>query len=290
MVPKLDGKREIVNYHECASILLYKNEEYEDYPKHWHTSAEIIMPIENNYTVICNEKAYNLNVGDIMIISPGTVHSIPKCKGLRYIYLINFSNWITSKSFESLLSLIQPAFIINNELFPSIYEQCKEIILACFDEYSENEPFKEVAIYNKLINLLLLVGRSITKQNGIVMDTPIAKQQEYIEKYMSLCEYINDNCTENLSVDFAANMLGFSKFHFSRLFKKIIGTTFYSYVNERRIAHATILLMDPEKKITDVAINSGFNSISSFIRIFKIHKGCTPTEFRKICDTKNRQL
>ena len=96
-----------------------------------------------------------------------------------------------------------------------------------------------------------------------------------MQKFMTLCDYINNNCTESLSVDDAANMVGFSKFHFSRLFKKFTGTTFYSYVNERRIAHATLLLLDSEKRI-------GFNSISSFIRIFKINRGCTPTEFRNM--------
>ena len=283
MIPKLDGTREIVNFNECNSVLLYKNVEYEDYPKHCHTSTEIIMPIENNFTIICNEKPYTLNVGDIFIVSPGVVHSIPRSKGTRFIFLIDLSNWVTLKSFKSILSLIQPTFIINNELFPSVYDECKNIIYECFHEYSQAEPFKEVAIYNKLIHLLLLVGRALTVQNTMFPDSSTSTQQEYSKKFMALCEYINDNCTEDLSVEQAANMLGFSKFHFSRLFKKITGTTFYSYVNERRIAHATLLLMDEETSITEVALNSGFNSISSFIRTFKIQKGCTPTEFRKIC-------
>ena len=48
MIPRLDGTREIVDFQECPSILLYKNVEYEEYPKHWHTSTEIIMVVEND--------------------------------------------------------------------------------------------------------------------------------------------------------------------------------------------------------------------------------------------------
>ena len=282
MLPHLDGNCEIVDFKECPTILLYKNIEYEEYPNHWHTSTEIIMPIENNYQVICNGRSYNLSVGDILIIAPGVVHSMPKIKGIRYVLLANFSNSITSKAFDSILSLIQPAIIVSPKLYPSIYQSCYNLITSSVDEYFGTDQFKEVAVYSNLMKLFLLVGRSYTTQNDMFSDAPIAKQQEYLQKFMTLCEYVNDNCTENLSVDSAAQMVGFSKFHFSRLFKKFTGNTFYSYVNERRITHATLLLLDPENSITDVAINSGFNSISSFIRIVKINKGCTPTEFRKI--------
>lgn len=282
MIPRLDGTREIVDFQECPSILLYKNVEYEEYPKHWHTSTEIIMVVENDYQVICNGKLYSLDVGDILIIAPGVVHTIPEKKGTRYILLANFSNCITLKAFDSILSLIQPTIIVSEKNYPSIYRQCQDLILNSTAEYFGNEQFKEVAVYNQLINLLLLVGREYTKQSGIFTDAPVTKQQEYMQKFMTLCDYINNNCTESLSVDDAANMVGFSKFHFSRLFKKFTGTTFYSYVNERRIAHATLLLLDSEKSITEVAIGSGFNSISSFIRIFKINRGCTPTEFRNM--------
>ncbi len=282
MIPELDGTREIVAFQECPSLLFYRNVEFEEYPKHWHTSIEIIMPIENHYPVICNGTTYNLNIGDILIVAPGVIHSMPATKGTRYVFLINFSNSLSSKAFDSILSLIQPAIIISPEYFPSIYQRCYDCVVNSADEYFGTEPFKEVSIYSEIMTLFVLIGRSYTTQNEMFSDTPPAKQQEYMNKFMSLCEYINKNCTEKLTVDDAAQMIGFSKFHFSRLFKKFTGNTFYSYVNERRISHATLLLLDPENSITDVAINSGFNSISSFIRIFKINKGCTPTEFRKI--------
>lgn len=286
MMPHLDGTREIVPFQECPSILLYKNVEYEEYPKHWHTSTEIIMPEKNGYQVICNGKTYELNVGDIMIVAPGVVHTIPAKEGVRYIFLVNFSNSFISKSFDSIFSLIQPTLIISPKLYPSIYQMCRGLITESVGEYFGSEPFKEIAIYNNLLKLVLLVGRSYTLQSDIVSGPP-AKQQEYIQRFMTLCEYINNHCTEELSVDSAASIAGFSKFHFSRLFKKFTGNTFYSYVNERRVAHAVLLLLNSEKSITDIAIDSGFNSISSFNRIFKISKACTPTDFRQMYNHEN---
>ena len=47
MQPELNGIFEKVNFTGDSFIRLYQNREYEDYPVHWHTAAEIIMPIEN---------------------------------------------------------------------------------------------------------------------------------------------------------------------------------------------------------------------------------------------------
>ncbi len=101
---------------------------------------------------------------------------------------------------------------------------------------------------------------------------------------MSVCSYINDHCVEDLSLEEVADLAGFSKYHFTRLFKNFTGMTFYKYLNQKRIAHAEKLLIDPDISITEVALHSGFNNLSTFIRMFKLVKGCTPTEFRSMYD------
>ncbi len=103
-----------------------------------------------------------------------------------------------------------------------------------------------------------------------------------MEEFLKLCDYIEAHCSEDLNLDDAANMCGFSKFYFSRMFKQFANISFYKYVNQKRIAKAAELLITPENSITDVALNCGFSSLSSFIRMFKIIKGCTPTEFRNM--------
>ena len=79
-----------------------------------------------------------------------------------------------------------------------------------------------------------------------------------------------------------ADLSGFSKFHFSRLFKQFSGQTFYQYVSKKRIEQAELLLAREEMSITDVASASGFESLSAFIRMFKLIKGMTPTQYRKM--------
>ena len=109
-----------------------------------------------------------------------------------------------------------------------------------------------------------------------------AKQEEYFDMFIKICDYINEHCSEDLTLEAVADMSGFSKFYFSKLFKQFTNVSFYRYVNQKRIAKAELLLINPENSITDVALSCGFSSLSPFIRMFKLIKGCTPTEFRNI--------
>ena len=70
--------------------------------------------------------------------------------------------------------------------------------------------------------------------------------------------------------------------------KQYTNFTFCDYLKHRRIQAAEMLLEQPEYSITEVALQAGFPSISTFNRIFKEYKNCTPTEYRTMM-TKRRQ-
>ena len=182
---------------------------------------------------------------------------------------------------ESTLSLIAPAILITRDTAPMIYEQIHTIILAINKEYHSNISLSSAAIYSKLLELFVLIGRNYT-ENVKRFDTGNQKQKEYTEKFIQICNYINEHCTEDLTLDEIAAIAGFSKYHFSRLFKQFSNVTFYKYLNQKRISYAEILLADSSNSITEVALRSGFSSLSAFIRMFKLIKQCTPTEFRNM--------
>ena len=97
-------------------------------------------------------------------------------------------------------------------------------------------------------------------------------------------DYIDEHYMEDLNLEDIAESIGFSKFHFSRLFKQYTNFTFCDYLCYRRIKVAEELLAMPDLSITEVALQAGFPSISTFNRLFKQHKNCTPSEYR----SKNR--
>lgn len=284
MIETLNGIFETVNYKQSTSIKLYDNDEYEDYPAHWHTAMEIIMPTENIYTIECASQTITLREGDIIFICPGCVHTLfaPRT-GRRIIFQPSANSLRFMKDLEALLSIISPLIVITPEDFPAIHSRIHELLIEIKDEYLSASPsFAEVIIYSKFLEIMTLVGRNYTQNTEDESDNVPGRQEEYIEKFIEICDYIGAHCSDDLTLDEIADMSGFSKFYFSRKFKQFTNVSFYKYVNLKRIAKAADLLTEPKNSITDVALSCGFSSLSSFIRMFKIVKGCTPTEFRNM--------
>lgn len=285
MIESLNGIFETINYKQSTSIKLYDNDEYEDYPTHWHTNPEIIMPTENIYTVECYNQIITLREGNIVLICPGCIHTLyaPE-KGRHIIFQADINPLRFMKEIETLVTIISPLIVITPEDFPSIYDKVKSLLLKIKNEYlSSSTSFSEVSIYSKTLEIITLIGRSRAAA-GMETPSPDAprKQEEYIEKFIEICNYISAHCSDELNLEAVASMSGFSKFYFSRLFKQFTNVSFYKYVNQKRIEKAAEMLTEPNISITNVALSCGFESLSSFIRMFKIVKGCTPTEFRNM--------
>lgn len=74
---------------------------------------------------------------------------------------------------------------------------------------------------------------------------------------------------------------GKSREHLSRLFKQATGQTIGAYLNELRIEHAAAMLTTTYLDIIDIALESGFENLSTFYHLFKKKKGISPKQYRK---------
>ncbi len=286
MIESLKGYHETVNFREQPMFKLYHNDEAENYPPHWHSNPEIIMPLKGGYNIIIGDNNYELTEDDMIIISSGTIHRLiaPK-EGERLIFQPDLALITNFPELSSAMAVLSPAVVIRNREDPDIAREAKELMLSIEEEYFSDKPFSGASIYSMLIELLVTVSRKYASRT-VSFDVSHDKQQEYTEKFINICEYINDHFSEDLTLEETALSAGFSKFHFSRLFKQFTGRTFYRYVNLKRIEYAERLLIQPGFTVTDVAIRSGYSSLPAFVRMFKMIKNCTPTEFRKMYDKK----
>ena len=94
-------------------------------------------------------------------------------------------------------------------------------------------------------------------------------------------EYILDNLDEPLKLDTIAAQVHVSPFYFCKLFKSTTGMTFTEFVNRQRIERAKRRLLDPSERITEIAYDIGYQSLSQFNRSFHRIVGESPTRFRK---------
>ena len=90
--------------------------------------------------------------------------------------------------------------------------------------------------------------------------------------------FIDKNYAGNVDLDNIADEAAFSKFHFTRLFKKIYGKTPHQYLTVVRIEKA-ILLLRANQPVSEVCDAVGFESLSSFSGLFKRIVGTSPSVF-----------
>ncbi len=92
--------------------------------------------------------------------------------------------------------------------------------------------------------------------------------------------YIKENQAEDLSLGQVAKAVNASTFYFCKMFKKATGLNFTEYLSRVRVEKAKNLLLNPNLRISEIAYEVGFQSLTHFNRVFKKIVGRSPTEYR----------
>lgn len=276
MIVHLNGDYETVDYVQNRSILLYDNMEIEDYPPHWHNAVEIIMPLTNGFEAVCAGKEYKLDERNILMIPSGMLHSLKACNGRRLIILIDNAAFRNNPCLTELLSVMAEPVLINKDYSHEFLEFAGSLIKDIYMLYSNFTDVTEVYIYIKVLTLLAKIKEYQISRIRYDNDG------RYAETFNAVLRYIDQNYMNDITLEELSAIAGYSTYHFSRLFKKYSNTTFINFLNRRRVGAAEMMLLESENSITDVAMKSGFSSLTTFNRVFKIINGYTPSEYKKL--------
>ncbi|SHN69756.1 AraC family transcriptional regulator [Desulfitobacterium chlororespirans] len=103
----------------------------------------------------------------------------------------------------------------------------------------------------------------------------------WIEGISDAINYIEDNITEELTIDNIAKQAFVSSFYFQKGFAMLCGFTVGEYIRQRRLTLAGSELVSTDGKIIDIALKYGYDSPDSFTKAFLRFHGVTPTAVRK---------
>lgn len=118
---------------------------------------------------------------------------------------------------------------------------------------------------------LSMKSNQIALQNAQAEPPVIARAKAYIQAHYM----------EQLALGQVAAAVNTSIFYFCKLFKKVAGINFTEYVSRVRIEKAKNLLLNPNLRVTEIAYEVGFQSLTHFNRVFKKITGESPTEYRE---------
>lgn len=94
-------------------------------------------------------------------------------------------------------------------------------------------------------------------------------------------EYIETHLDEDIGLTEVSKAAGYSYYHMTRMFSAVLGEPVCRYINRRRLYNASEKLLYSDRRIVDIALDSGFESAEAFSRAFKAAFGSAPADYRK---------
>lgn len=149
--------------------------------------------------------------------------------------------------------------------------------------FTENHPSKDIFADFMLRELVI---RILQTENQRIY-TEAAMTMGNSNRLAFIIKYIRENLDKPLTVESLSSKVYMSESNFHRVFKNELGISPVDFINNERIKLATSLLHHSDKKVKDIYMECGFNSLSYFIRLFKRKQQLSPREYQlKVRDSQ----
>lgn len=286
--------KDLNSYQKVFSITYMKDPKY--FKPHRHNFVEF-MYIESGegYETI-NSLKYKLAPGTFSMVLPYQIHKIEYDKGSplnMFVGVISFEALLLPNSMFYQLGKLLLRY--DEDILPYYYfaGQLKTKLDFIFNEImtlklADNNIWNDIIMCTKLIEAITLfdmqrkstICLSVENPPSIQINEP-NKAHPIENNHWDIVYYVHKNYNQPIDLKTLAEVFHLSPSYISQLFKKMVGNNFHKFLNEIRIQNACALLVSTDKSITDVALEVGFDSYSTFARVFNQYKGMSAFEYRK---------
>ena len=262
-------------------VFHYKDTAPKEVALHHHDFYEIYFFLSGNVQYNIESRSYLLTPGDILLISPMELHQPMFHQDQRSYERIVL--WIDKRFLDSLSTPEQNLAACfdasrpghTNLLRPDgVQRQLLSYQLDMLrQETAGTEPFQDICALSYLVQVLILLNRLSLREHRNADATTPSDSVVY-----SILGYINDHYRDDLSLDFLANKFFISKYHLSREFNRLIGTSVHRYIIQKRLVMAKQMMSEGVSS-SEVYQHCGFGDYSNFYRAFKSEYEISPKEF-----------
>ena len=264
-------------------IFHYRDESMQEVGLHHHDFYEIYFFLSGNVSYNIESRSYRLSPGDILLINPHELHQpifSPEKQNYERIVLWMNSGFIQqlgiggqnmTQCFDTRnpghTNLVRPEGVTRELLNYLVQQLLRE---------QESPDFaSDVYCLSLLAQLLILVNRAALRAG----QTPEDRENTDSTVYRILT-YINEHYHEDLNLDFLANKFFISKYHLSREFGRVVGTSVHRYILQKRLIMAR-QMMAAGQPTSEVYQHCGFGDYSNFYRAFKKEYQISPRKYQE---------
>ena len=250
---------------KSENIFLSLNNKTYNFPAHFHSYIEFAFCLSGKQKIRVGENIYTLKKGDAVAIFPYAVHEyiehIPRDKNTRMVALICDTGLLSQNLPDIITKMPENPFIPANMLSETTAFAIEKITI------SKNKTEMLGWTYIILSDILNVINFTDT---GISSELP-----------SKIIAYIDAHFKEDLSINSIAKTFGYHPSYIAHLFCDRLKIPFKTYLGMVRSEYAVKQIRSTQKSLTEIAFESGYNSLNTFCRNFKKHFSETPTEYRK---------
>lgn len=267
----------------------------EDY-RLFHLSGSLSLEIENHYhefhklvffrsgkvTYAVEGMLSDLQARDIVIVPMGCVHRVESTPGTGYdrsiLYISpDFLRRLSREGcdLERCFSLCRERGRHVLRAAPAVSESLWQTMLNLEQSMTEEDYGQKLLSDALMCQLLIRLGREAAGE-----DSSLAPSRVVNSKAVDILRYINENLTQDISIDSLAEQFFISKYHMMRSFRAETGFTIHGYIAEKRLLAARELIASG-KSAAEACYACGYKDYSAFSRAFKKQFGLSPRGGRK---------
>ena len=262
-------------------IYRYRDSHISQVELHHHDFYEVYFFISGSVQYTIESRQYQLKPGDILLISPLGLHQ-PLVRADKEPYE-RVVLWVSRSCLEALSGQgcsLSGCFDIHSPQHTNLLRLDAVSVRRLQDMADAMMEERERKYFGWELNAKALLTRILVELNRRMGDAPSGFEipDESSGIIAGVLRYINENFGEEISLDSLSERFFISKYHLSREFKRLVGTSVYRYVIQKR------LIMAKQKMLagcspTDVYCNCGFGDYANFYRAFRAEYGISPKEF-----------
>lgn len=266
---------------EHNAYLLFFNEA-NDYELHCHPELEISCCLQGSYTIAVNNRRYCLHEGDMVIVNAMAPHEFFRSSDspaqrltieLGPSFLGEHFSFVTNLDFDVTMYQLK-----TNSLSEPGGAELLQLLDSTAMLQENRTEFSELALRGNLYHISSILLEKLQRTHGT--GTAGAATQDILRIEKAL-RFIYDNYPQPITLDAVCQLCGYSKSHFCRTFKSIVGDTFHNVLNRHRVKIACLHLKESRSPIESIAVAVGFADAKSFCRVFKKLMGISPVTYRK---------
>lgn len=267
----------------CAGYESTHTDSINDFiPWHWHEEFEIIRIVEGSMKLQVLSETFTVHTGEIAVINANTLHCAsgePYCKLQSLVFsplLItgNVNSAFSSRYIMPLISCTQFSGIILKNKKTSTSNRFSVAF-----EALKNDAFAyEFTVREQLSHIMLTMYSELKPQRN---DAPVHQDINSV-RVAAILSFIEQHYPENITLSNIADTVNISERETLRCFKKITGESPIQYLLKYRLIQSASMLTEyPDKNISLVAEECGFDSPAYYAKKFKEFYLCTPREYRQ---------